>query len=286
MKAYYHISSSALKKNDIFHVREDYIVAMNDVALLSLRFDVRILCFCLMSNHFHFVLKGSYEACFAFVSEFKRLCSIRMHAGNGEVRGLKDVELHFDLLDTAEYLENAIAYVLRNPLAAHIIAMPYFYEWSSMMAYFRGGKEVSGLRVDAFSERKRRKLLRTRNVTVPENYVLTPEGYVDPCCYIAADEVENIFKHPSRLLLLLAKRVENEFEISIGAANRIVMTDPELRTQLTELLKHEFGVSSLSQLTAEDRLRLCLLMKRNYNASVKQIARLLRLSQAVVASVL
>lgn len=285
-KNYYHVSSEALEKNDIFQSREDFVTAMNDIALCVLRYDVVILCFCLMSNHFHFVLKGSYQDCYAFMCEFKRICAIRMRDRNGEVSGLKDVELHFDLLDTQEYLENAIAYVLRNPLAARIIMMPCYYEWSSASAYFRGTVQEYGIPINTLSLRKKREILRTRNPEVPDNYILNALGFVCPSCYIAVDEVEKIFYHPSRLMMAMAKRLENEFEVASGAIDRIVMSDAELKTQVMELVRNEYGVPSLSQLSADDRLRLCLLVKRNFNAPVKQIARVLRLSQAVVASVL
>lgn len=286
MKRYYHVSSKALEKNDIFQSREDFVKAMNDIALCCLRFEVRILCFCLMSNHFHFILKGTYAECHAFICEFKRMCAIRMRDGNGIINGLKDVDVHFDLLNSEEYLENAIAYVLRNPLAARIIMMPYFYEWSSLSSYFRGKKEIAGIRLNSLSIRKCREILRSRHVSVPDNFVLTAEGFIHPLCYIAADEVEKIFRHPSRLMMALAKRVENEFEIATGAAERIVMNDSELKTHVLELVRNEFGVSSPSQLSADDRLRLCLMVRRNFSASVKQIARVLRLSQSLVASVL
>ena len=285
-RPYYHVSSEALEKNDIFHSREDFVTAMNDVALCVLKYDVMILCFCLMSNHFHFVLKGSYQECYAFMSEFKRLCAIRMRDRNGEVNGLKDVELHFDLLDTQEYLENAIAYVLRNPLSARIIMMPYYYEWSSASAYFRGTVQEYGIRLNTLSLRRRREILRSRNPEVPDNYMLNAQGFICPSCYVAVEEVEKIFYHPSRLMMALAKRVENEFEIASGASDRIVLSAEELKTQVLQLIRIEYGVSSLSQLSADDRLRLCLQLKRNFNASVKQIARVLRLSQSLVASVL
>lgn len=286
MRQYYHVSSGALEKNDIFQSREDFVMAMNDIALCVLKYDVMILCFCLMSNHFHFVLKGTYQECYSLVSEFKRICAIRMRERNGTVSGLKDVDLHFDLLDSQEYLENAIAYVLRNPLAARIIMMPNFYEWSSVNAYFRGSTPIPGVNMRTLSIRKRREILHTRNDDVPESYVLSDEGYVHPACYVAYEEVEKIYKHPSRLLMGLAKRVENEFEVASGAANQIVMLDSELRTHVLELISKEYGVESLSQLSADDRLRLCLMMRRNFNASVKQIARILRISQSLVASVL
>ena len=87
-------------------------------------------------------------------------------------------------------------------------------------------------------------------------------------------------------MLYMAVSIENEFEIMTGASQRICVTDAELRSQMGDLIRAEFGVASLSQLSADDRLRLCLLLKRNFNASVKQIARVLRLSQTVVAAVL
>ena len=286
MKCHYHISSRALKKNDIFQSREDFVTGMNDIALCSRKFDVRILCFCLMSNHFHFVLYGEYVDCFAFMQEFKRMCAVRMRNARGEVTAMKNVDMQFDEIDSKEYLENAIGYVLRNPLAARMMYMPYFYEWSSVASYFRTSSHIPGIPLDQISLRKRREILKTRHDSVPGTFVLSDQGYVHPACYVDHEEVENLFGHPSRLMMILAKRVENEFEIMTGASGRISMNDAELKSQITELVHHEFGVTSMSQLSADDRLRLCLLVRRNFNASVKQIARVLRLSQDVVASVL
>lgn len=283
-KQYYHVSSSALEKSNIFQSREDFVTGMNDIALCVLRYDVAILCFCLMNNHFHFVIKGTYGDCHAFVSEYKRMCAMRMRTNNGEVNGLKDVSIHFDHLDSQNYLENAIAYVLRNPIAAKMIMMPYMYEWSSVLAYFRNSSEMTGLQLNTLSIRKRREILRTRHEAIPDHYHLSPHGYIHPSCYVAAEEVESIFGHPSRLMFALAKKVENEFEVLSGAAGQIVMTDSELKTHILELIQNEFKVCSMAQLSADDRLRLCLLVKRNFNASVKQIARILRLSHSLVAS--
>ncbi len=286
MRCYYHVSSQALEKNDIFQSREDFATGMNDVALCSLKYSVRILCFCLMSNHFHFILRGSYQECMAFMQEFKRICAMRMRNSRGDVNALCNVDLQFDLIDSKEYLENAIAYVLRNPLAARMLYMPYFYEWSSISAYFRSHPDIDGICVNRLSIRKRREILKTRHVTVQDTFVLTEQGFVHPACYVDYEEVQKIFGHPSRLMMSLAKRVENEFEIKTGASDRISMTDAELKSQMTELISHEFGVSSISQLSADDRLRLCFLVRRNFKASVKQISRVLRLSQEIVASVL
>ncbi len=286
MAEYYHVTSKALEKNVIFQSREDFITGMNDIAICAAKYAIKIICFCLMSNHFHFVLYGSYSECYAFIQEYKKLCSIRMRNARGEISGLKNVEVRLDLLNTEEYLKAAIAYVLRNPLAARIIMMPYFYEWSSASAYFRGNLPIKGVRINSLGLRQKREMLKSRSAEVPNSYIVDSDGIISPACYVATDVVEKLFPHPSYLMMALAKRVENEMEIQMGASQNMSLCDSELKSQMGELIKEEFGVCSLSQLTKEDRLRLCLLLRRNFNASVKQISRILRISQELVASVL
>lgn len=286
MAEYYHVTSKALEKNVIFQSREDFITGMNDIAICAAKYAIKIICFCLMSNHFHFVLYGSYSECYAFIQEYKKLCSIRMRNARGEISGLKNVEVRLDLLNTEEYLKAAIAYVLRNPLAARIIMMPYLYEWSSASAYFRGNLPMKGVRINSLGLRQKREMLKSRSAEVPNSYIVDSDGIISPACYVATDVVEKLFPHPSYLMLALAKRVENEMEIQMGASQNMSLCDSELKSQMGELIKEEFGVCSLSQLTKEDRLRLCLLLRRNFNASVKQISRILRISQELVASVL
>ena len=284
MKGYYHLSSHGLEKNDIFKSRTDFIAGMNDAALCVLGYDVVIVCFCLMSNHFHFVLYGTLNECRRFSDEYKRRCAMRMRRSSGEVQGMRDVGVHIDFVDSQEYLENVIAYVLRNPLAAGVHVMPYHYRWSSAMCYFAGDTEFAGERLNDLSERKRFRILRSR-VAVPDSYMVDAEGVILPSCYVDAEMVEKTFRHPSRLMLLLAKKIENDVEIRLGVADYVTMTDQEMLTQMNELVRIEFGKESVSQLSMDQRISLCLLMKRNFRAGVKQIARLTRLDPEVVAKV-
>lgn len=285
MKGYYHLSSHGLEKNDIFKSRTDFIAGMNDVALCVLGYDVVIVCFCLMSNHFHFVLYGSLNECRRFADEYKRRCAMRMRMNAGEVQGMRNVEVQVDLVDSQEYLENVIAYVLRNPLAAGLHVMPYHYRWSSVMCYFAAGAELGGEQLNDMSERKRFRILKSR-VTVPDSYLVDNEGMILPSCYVDAAMVEKTFRHPSRLMLLLAKKIENDVEIRLGVADHVAMTDQEMLTQVNELVRIEFGKESVSQLSMDQRISLCLLMRRNFRAGVKQIARLTRLNPEVVSKVI
>ena len=283
-KGYYHVSSHGLEKNDIFRSREDFIQGMNDIALCVLGYDVCILAFCLMSNHFHFVLYGTLEESRRFAEEYKRRCGMRMRLVSGEVKGLKDVSVQIDMIDSHEYLENAIAYVLRNSLAAGVFMMPYHYEWSSLSLYFRGACQLVGVKLNDLSARKRLNILRSHRA-VPDTYMVDADGMILPQCYVNVRMVEYIFRHPARLMMAVARKIENDVEVRFGISESISITDQELLTQMNELIRLEFGCSSLYQLTMKDRIKLCTLLKRNFGAGARQIARVTRLSPEIVERV-
>ena len=284
MKSYYHVSSHGLEKNDIFKIREDFIAGMNDIAICVLGYDIVVLCFCLMSNHFHFLLYGTQDDCSRFSEEYKRRCGMRMRA-SGDVQGLRELKLHIERVGDQDYLENVIAYILRNPLAAGIRVMPYHYQWSSVALYFNGGTVRSGERLNDMSERKRFRLLKSR-VPVPDTYMVDDRGMILPECYMDPSTVERIFRHPARLMMSLARKIENDVEVRSGIADDVSMTDQEVLTQMIELIKVEFRKDSISQLSMEQRVKLCLMLKRNFKAGVKQIARVTRLDPELVAKVI
>ena len=64
------------------------------------------------------------------------------------------------------------------------------------------------------------------------------------------------------------------------------MSYNEIKSQLPDLIKREFGKDSINQLSMDQRVKLCLLMKKNFRAGVKQIARLTHLDLDVVSKVI
>lgn len=55
--------------------------------------------------------------------------------------------------------------------------------------------------------------------------------------------------------------------------------------EVQELIHMAFRKESIVQLSMDQRLKLCLLMKKNFNAGVRQIARVTRLDPELVAKV-
>lgn len=285
MKGYYHVCSDGLRKNDIFKNNEDFIAGMNDIGLCILAYDIKILCFCLMSNHFHFVLYGKHQECLRFSEEYKRRCAMRMRKKSSEVKALKKVGIQMYIVDNSEYLENVIVYVLRNPIAGGIFTMPYHYKWSSISLYYNAERMNEGEYLNDMSERKRFRILKSR-VVVPDHYQVDASGMIIPSCYVDFGTVERIFRHPARLLMLIGRKVESDVEVMLGIADNVTMTDQEILTQMNDLIIKEFNKDSITLLSMEQRIKLCVLLKRNFKAGVKQIARITRLEPDVVAKVI
>ena len=55
--------------------------------------------------------------------------------------------------------------------------------------------------------------------------------------------------------------------------------------EVQELIHMVFRKESIVQLSMDQRLKLCLLMKNNFNAGVKQISRVTRLDPELVSKV-
>lgn len=94
----YHVCTDGMSRNILFKDDKDFIKGMNAVAVCRLTFGVRILCFCLMSNHVHFIIKGTYDECVGFIRLYKK----RM---NGLLEGA-NTDVSVKQIDTEDYLKN------------------------------------------------------------------------------------------------------------------------------------------------------------------------------------
>lgn len=135
--SYWHICTDGLSREIIFKSEADFIIGMNGVPVYSFHFDVRIMAFCLMSNHVHFITYGSGTGCKGFIRGYrKRLsCLTDMHAASVSIK----------LIDDTDYLMKAIGYVLRNPVGAGEKVLPTTYRWGSGPLYFNDARTVESL---------------------------------------------------------------------------------------------------------------------------------------------
>ena len=81
----YHLSTKPLENGLIFECEEERKVAISLTAITAKEFPIDILAFALMSNHFHFIIRGELMDGITFFRRLKKRLSNyyknRMHTG-------------------------------------------------------------------------------------------------------------------------------------------------------------------------------------------------------------
>ena len=129
--AVYHVTSRGDRRESIFEDDEDRLGLLDVVAQAMDRFDACVLAYCLMDNHYHFVIQtrranlsqlmrqinGSYTQ---FYNRRHRKVG---HLFQGRFKGI--------LVDENAYLLEVCRYVDLNPVRARVVRDPGKWAWSS-----------------------------------------------------------------------------------------------------------------------------------------------------------
>ena len=277
------ITTDHLEEDLWFRDEEDFKVGMNFVAIqASCCPDVVVLAFILMSNHVHFVLRGTRQKVESFIRQFKHRYSIYYNARWGvkkflRLNGVDIKEIPYD----DEAPERAIAYVQMNCVAANICAHPGQYPYGSGDVFFNR-RRCNGTRLGDLSARARERLLHTNCEALPPDWRLGPEGFILPQEYVDEQSVEARFRTPGRMNYFLAssskarKRLESKEHLP-------AFRDQIILAALPDLCRSLFGKETFVELSSGEQTEFMRQLRFRFSADVNQIARVCGLSYAVAA---
>ena len=287
MKRIYLLSTEHLEDGLWFREQEDFAVAMNYVAIEAARHPaVVVLAFILMSNHVHFVLKGTRKDVKDFVECFKHRYSLYYRKKYGVQRFLKHNGLDIKFIPYEdEAAEKAIAYVLMNSVAAGICAHASQYQWGSGALYF-GPKEKSGTRVKDLSARAIKRLLHTDDESLPGEWIIGRDGYILPQNYIDYIGVETLFRRPQRLNYFLSNSSKARKRLEYSDSNLPAFRDQAILATLPDLLRSLFHKESFEQLGEDEQAECARQIRFRFSADATQIARVCGISYARAAHLL
>ncbi len=287
MKSTYHIYTNGTAKGLWFMDEDDFKSGMNSIPSCALAADVSIYCFCLMSNHVHFILGGEQENCIRFLREYKRQRSRQLAEKYDGKHSLIGADIGIKHVDNEDYFKTLVAYVLRNPIGARMNIMPSEYRWSSGNLYFseRAFKQGAFRKLGELSMAKQRRLFKTR-ISLPEEYLVCSDGIIFPGSYVDYQFVEKIFVSTKQMLYFLSKTNSMEVELDSGILAKAHYTDMELLASLECLCSEKYSGRQYSSLKIEDKYRLAKLLHKCYGAGSKQIARVASLDYETLKTML
>lgn len=287
MKKCYLVTTDHLEEGLWFRDDEDFITGMNYVAIQAAKGRVTVLAFILMSNHLHFVLNGQREDVRGFIDTLKGRYSRYLHRKYGEKEFLR--RNHVDLQEV-EGMEDAvrrvIAYVQMNCVAANICLTPDMYPWGTGSLFFNPARKA-GIRIDQLSRRRLIKLMHSNEAgTLPADWVIGPEGYILPQCYVNVRYVESLFGAPSWMQYFLNTSSKAQKRLEGISRNLPSFKDQIILAALPDLYRTLFGKKHFGDLHPHEQAECLRQIRFRFSADPKQIARVVGISYADAAKLL
>ncbi len=127
----HHITQRGNYRQKIFEKKKDYYKYLRWLKEYSNEYGMKIISYCLMSNHVHFIAVPEKKSSFALALNLTHMRYAQYKNKEHNVCGhLWQGRFYSSILDD-EHLVNAVRYVERNPVRAGIVEKAWNYEWSS-----------------------------------------------------------------------------------------------------------------------------------------------------------
>lgn len=153
----YHIYNRGNRKGDIFINVKDYLRFLKRIKEYKERFEIEFLCYCLLPNHFHFLLRAQNEDSISkFMLTLSTSYSKYFNIKHNLVGRLCQERYRAKLVESDEYLLHLSRYIHLNPISDEIAKLNFSsrstpgvdlskiiaYPWSSYREYCN---EIKGI---------------------------------------------------------------------------------------------------------------------------------------------
>ena len=270
----------------IFQTVEDFRAGMNIIGICAKFYpELRILGFEIMSNHLHFAIAGDEATILSFIETLKKFLA-RYFKKAGRTIDWSGFCGKTRELTTLEDIRNVIVYINRNGYVVSSEHTPFTYPWGSNRYYFSPDSVAyASILSRHMTLRERQAAVRSRSADHIKDLEVF-DGYALPLSFCGIASGERLFRNPSHYFHKLGRSIENQKKIAQEISESIFYTDDELFSAISSLAKDKFGCHSLSHAPAAAKLELSKVMRYEYNASSKQIQRILKISSATLMSLL
>ena len=133
--AVYHITSRGDRREPIFVDDEDRLEFLGIVAQALSRFDAQMLAYCLMGDHYHFVLHTRQANLSLLMRQINGVYTQSFNRRHNKVGHLFQGRFKAILVDRDAYLLEVCRYVELNPVRAGMKRKPQTWPWSSYRAH-------------------------------------------------------------------------------------------------------------------------------------------------------
>ena len=122
---HYHITNRGLAKKNIFLEDDDYKWFLDKMFHFRRKYDIEIIGYCLMPNHFHLVIRPNKNAGgIKFMKALQASHSVRFNSKWNRKGQLFEGRYHLEPIKDQRHLINTIKYIINNPVKAGLVKKP------------------------------------------------------------------------------------------------------------------------------------------------------------------
>lgn len=133
--AWYHVMNRGAGYQNIFFNDEDKILFLNLLSEINSRYCIEIHSYCLMSNHYHLLLRTPMANLGRAMRHLDGIYTQRFNKRTGTDGPLFRGRYRSILVESDRYLLLLSRYIHLNPVQAKIVSNPEFFIWSSYPAF-------------------------------------------------------------------------------------------------------------------------------------------------------
>lgn len=275
---FWHLPTDGNNQEIIFTNREDFVAAMNALAISFALFPAKLISFELMHNHVHLILSGSRDDCVAAFKEFKRRLE-RHFMKRGRFGVLSNFDYELIPIESLRQMRTEIAYVHRNAFVASRDCLVYTYEWGSGMYYYH--EVLKSIYFQPFAKvpyLRRREIFKGRVLNMPDGYSFNGE-YIFPPCFLDLGLGESFYTSPSEYFIKITKNLEEQGVIAERMKDKAVVNYEE-GFNIAQSLSWTLFQTRVSLLTFDQKTELSRRLHFNYMLSNKHISTILKMNMA------
>ena len=270
----------------IFRNDSEFRVGMGIMAIAAKCFpDVKILTFELMTNHLH-IMAACEETRLRMMFEQIRKFLKRMADDAGRTINWSAFNPGIRVLDSLADARNVLIYDNRNGFLVNDRYTPFSYPWGSNICYFNPDARKRFMETSVFSTIKDRRSISHSHISDELQGLKILDGCFSPFSFCDVSAGENLFRDAVHYFYLLSKNIESNKEIAKEIGESISYTEEELYAAIGMRCMDEYGTANPAQIPSDAKIMMARIMHYDYNATLKQIQRMLRMDPGVLHSIL
>lgn len=280
----FHISMEGLESQILCRDESDYDFYVKDIFVCSLRCNVIVIMYAVVSNHAHIaVLAICAEDAKKYGEEVKRIYGMYYSRKYG-IQALESTDVDIQSLNDDQYVRNALAYIIRNALDNCNSIREY--KWTGFRATFRKDPPTRCRLVKTLTVRETKAIFHTHQnlKSVPwlinENNELEPWGACD-MWYLE----EAFFNNEAFFMKTVGGVNMAAMEEKLVIAPRKMILDNELLIIANETAQKWFS-TPVSSLSVERKINLVTFLSHTQHTTISQLARVIGLPKERVAAIL